>query len=261
MHMAADGEGGLEPSSGLRELISTGFHRSHSWMHLIAVFFAFASDFVKPLLPYLTGLLVGISFGLFLLIWVLIKFRRFRNETLAAAAIFFLITAILSVVVLVIQKAEGNPEEGAAAHSIPGIIELQQKLDIIDTRTIRIEANTNKIIAILQPKPHPSTILQHIAGVWGEKDCSKVTYRFSRVENALTIESAKRPSGTKPYKFVGTIIGDKDTTMEVRGEAPEAAQGLAATFEYESSGNGQIQRLHWQDRVANGTDVELNRCE
>ena len=66
------------------------------------------------------------------------------------------------------------------------------------------------------------------------------------------------PDGTSPYRFVGTIISERDTSIEVRGETPETAKGLSATFQYD--GNGVTERLHWQDHVAGGTDVELNRC-
>jgi hypothetical protein len=259
--MTMRGSDGAIAAGGLRDLLSAGVQRSTGWMHVIAVFFAFTSDFVKPILPYLTGLLVGITFGVFLLIWFLVRFRRLRSETLAAAAIFFLVTAALSVAVLGIQRIEGNPEEGATAHAFSEVRQLQRSLDIVGQRTVRIEADTKQILGLLNKKqpPHTATILQHIAGNWGEGDCSAVSYRFSRVENALVIESVKRPSGAPPYGFVGTIVSEGDASIEVRGEKPESAKGLAATFQYES--NGVTERLRWQDHVAGGTDVELNRCD
>jgi hypothetical protein len=117
------------------------------------------------------------------------------------------------------------------------------------------------ISGLLQTRqaPHPTAIAQHIAGTWGEGDCATASYRFQRVQNALIVESGKRPAGAQPYRFEGTIINESDTAMDVRGEKPESAKGLAATFHYES--NGTTERLHWQDRVSGGTDVELNRCE
>lgn len=242
-------------------LFKKGFEKSTLWMHLIAALSAFTSDVLVPLLHHCTlGLMIAALAGGGGA-WLLARFKVFKHETCAAFFVFFLVTAALAVPVFAAQELSGEPEEGVAAQVLPAIRRLQDMLGIIDKRTRRIEENTNKIIGLLQEKQpnRPAAMAQHIAGMWGEGDCATVSYRFAKVDQALVVESVNRPQGTKPYKFVGTIIGATDATLEVRGEAPDAAKGLSATFRYE--GNGVTRRLHWQDHVAGGTDVELNRCE
>ncbi len=244
----------------VKRIFKTGIERSSAWMHLVAAFTVFASDVVEPLVQQCTGWLLVAALGCGGGSWFLGRFRVLKHEIAAAFIVFFAVTAGLSGVVYAAQKESPHPEKGVAAQLFPAIQQLQVSLNIIDRRTQRIETKQDQILGLLheRERPHPSIISQHIAGLWGEGDCSVVSYRFAKEESALVVEGVNRPKGAKPYKFVGTIIGDKDTSMEVRGEAPEAAKGLSATFRYE--GNGVTERLHWQDHVSGGTDVELNRC-
>lgn len=188
------------------------------------------------------------------------RYQRVKRETAAAIVTFLLVSFGLSILIGAAEAATGDTKEGAVAQFVPQIRQLQETLNIIGRHTVRIEQNTNTIIKILndKQKSQPSAISQHIAGMWGESNCSTVSFRFVKAQNALVIESVNQPSGTPPYRFVGTIISEQDTSMEVRGEEPATAKGLSATFRYE--GNGVTEHLQWQDRISGGTDVELNRC-
>jgi hypothetical protein len=255
-----DSETESHAGNGVFHLIGASFERSSGWMHVIAAICAFTTEVLKPLLHHFTLTAVVIALVAIGIIYPLIRKGWIAFDVGAAALVFFITTFICSTALLAAEAVSGDPPEGVLAHEIPPVRDLQQWLRIVDQRTQRIEAKTDRILQIVtdQHTSKPSAIAQHISGQWGEGDCSQVSYAFSKVGDALTIESAKRPDNAAAYRFVGTIIKDSDLSMEVRGEEPDSAKGLSATFEYES--NGVTERLHWQDHVSGGTDVELNRC-
>ena len=118
---------------------------------------------------------------------------------------------------------------------------------------------TNSSIIIGEPKELDNSILRSkIIGNWGENHCDEVSYAFSIRDQAIQIESIKRPRGTPPYKFEGTILADNDSSLEVRGEKPDQAYGSSATISYDT--NGVTERLEWKDHGPQKVPVVLNRC-
>jgi hypothetical protein len=108
------------------------------------------------------------------------------------------------------------------------------------------------------PDKKPSIIRSKLSGAWGENHCDKVSYRISVDGPALVMESLGRPPGTKPYRFVGTILSDEDNEMQIRGEEPDQAYGASTTLSYRT--NGVTERLEWTDHGVGHTPIILNRC-
>lgn len=104
--------------------------------------------------------------------------------------------------------------------------------------------------------PVQARILERIPGRWGESDCA-ITFRFTVRDNALIVDSDRRPPSQPPYRLIATIVRAQGDVMEVRGEAPAAANGKAATFTY--STNGVSEQLMWNDRVSS-VPSQYRRC-
>jgi hypothetical protein len=92
------------------------------------------TDVVKPLLPHCTvWVFVAALAGLACLL-VMMRLKKIATEVGAALVTFCLMTALLSVAVIGLQKIVGGEEEGAFARLIPGIEELQKKLGLMETK-------------------------------------------------------------------------------------------------------------------------------
>lgn len=159
------------------------------------------------------------------------------------AALTLYLVAFISTMTDALSLLEPRP----AVESAPRAIE--NKVD--QTRD-----NTDAILKRL-PAPLPtSRIVEELPGVWGEQNCA-VTFRFAIRDQALIVDAERRPAGAPPYRLVARITGSQDDVMEVRGVAPEEAEGVAATFSYEATGD--IERLMWDDQVSPHPS-ELKRC-
>lgn len=142
--------------------------------------------------------------------------------------------------------ALGLFEPRPAVESRPGIIESNVRAIRDDVR--KLAPGTGSQARIWKALP----------GLWGEPGCAAVTYRFAINDQAVIVTSDKRPAETEPYRMVATILSAKADNMQIRGETPESARGKAASFAY--STNGAVERLIWQDHVANSVPIELDRC-
>jgi hypothetical protein len=110
-------------------LLRAGFKHSAHWAHPVAALFAFASDVVKPLLPRCTvWLFVAAVIGLGCLL-VMMRLKKIAAEIGAA-----LVTAVLSVAVIGLQKIVGGEENGAFVELFPEIEELQKNLGLVQTK-------------------------------------------------------------------------------------------------------------------------------
>ena len=107
-----------------------------------------------------------------------------------------------------------------------------------------------------QAHPPVPRITQKLPGLWGEQDCA-VTFRFAVRDEALIVDAERRPPGTSPFRLVARITGSRGDVMEVRGLEPREAEGIAATFTYESAGD--VERLLWDDQISPHPS-ELERC-
>ena len=120
-------------------LLKAGFKHSAHWAHPVAALFAFASNVVKPLLPHCTvGVLLVALVGLACLL-VMMRLKKIAAEIGAALVTFCLMTALLSVAVIGLQKIVGGDEKGAFAELIPGIEQLQHKLGVVEAKLETIE--------------------------------------------------------------------------------------------------------------------------
>ena len=114
----------------LKGALEKGFHPANSWLHLIAVCFAFASDVLKPLAPRFTKRVALGGFTLWLPPFLGIKFGFVPEELGSALIVFCLSVAVLSSVLLFLQRGH---EHGALAELVPVVKRLQEKLGIIET--------------------------------------------------------------------------------------------------------------------------------
>jgi tetratricopeptide (TPR) repeat protein len=126
-------------------LLKEAFEPARSWLHLIAVCFAFVSDVLKPLAPRFTkGLAIG-GFTLSVPPFLGVE-SGFVPEGLAPLAstlsVFCLSVAVLSSVVLFLQRGH---EHGALAELVPGVERLQERLGIIETKIDRVKEETEAL--------------------------------------------------------------------------------------------------------------------
>ncbi len=112
----------------LKELWEKGYEPASRWLHITAVCFAFASDFLKPLFPRFTLKLAlgGATFPV--LPFLGIRFGIVSEQLGATIIVFCVIAAILSLCMLVLQRGHVH---GALAKLVPGVEELQKKLGVI----------------------------------------------------------------------------------------------------------------------------------
>ena len=133
--------------------------------------------------------------------------------------------------------------------SEPG--KVQESIADIQRRTTRIEG------AILDDRDADRDLYSKVRGRWGENEMCDVVWTIDIIGAALVAEATKRPPDSPPWRFVATITGANQASIEVRGEAPSQARGYAATFQYES--NGVVEKLFWIDRTKLAP-LELIRC-
>jgi hypothetical protein len=158
---------------------------------------------------------------------------------LAAAAAFSLLIDVRSVL-----------EPTPARESKPFALERGQDRLAESVNALRRDVRAER------DRTAASNIVNRIGGLWGEPGC-RVQWRITLKADALTAEFARRPVGAKPWTFVGTVLRQSDTSLDVMGEAPQAAKGYVATFAYET--NGVTEALTWNDRSL-GTPLVLERC-
>lgn len=133
--------------------------------------------------------------------------------------------------------------------SEPG--EIQERISAIQRTTTRIEG------AILDDRTKDRDLYAKVRGRWGENELCEVVWTIDIQGAALIAEATERPLDTPPWRFIATITGANQESIEVRGESPSEARGYAATFQYES--NGLVEKLFWIDR-SKLAPLELTRC-
>lgn len=115
-------------------VLKEGWEGSANAMHATAAAAAFASDFLKPLLPHCTVwlLIVAVVLAASLLVWL--ANSPARTEKSSAIVVYLLVVAILSSGLFALQRFEGDPLEGGIAHLSDSIKKLQKSLDIMPAR-------------------------------------------------------------------------------------------------------------------------------
>jgi tetratricopeptide (TPR) repeat protein len=167
----------------LRGLLGKAFQRSALWMHLVAIFAAFTSDVLHPLLHYCSLWLFVAALAVVVGLLFVARGAILRTETRTAAALFFLITAVLSLAVLGLQKIEGDPNDGAFGHVSNTVRDLQKKLDIVsskadtlnhklDTANRNLDELARKVDEISRETSVPLSALQQILARLGESNAS-----------------------------------------------------------------------------------------
>jgi tetratricopeptide (TPR) repeat protein len=115
-------------------LLRAGFKRSAHWAHPAAALFAFATDVVKPMLPHCTvWVFLAMLAGLACLV-LLVRRKMIATEVGTGLIVFCLMTALLSMVVIGLQRIVGEEGDGAFAKVLPGIEEMQKSLGIVGTK-------------------------------------------------------------------------------------------------------------------------------
>jgi hypothetical protein len=123
----------------LKGALEKGFEPANSWLHLIAVFFAFVSDVLKPLTPRFTKRLAIGGFTLSVPPFLGVEFGFVPEELASALIVFCLSVAVLSSVMLFLQRGH---EHGALAELVPGVERLQERLGIIETKIDEVKQDT-----------------------------------------------------------------------------------------------------------------------
>ena len=124
---------GLLSNTESGRLLKTGFAHSAHWAHPVAALFAFASDVVKPILPHCTPRVLEGALALLACLLVLMRFKKITAELGATLITFCVMTAVLSVAVIGLQKIVHGEQDGAFATLSPGIAALQEKLGLVET--------------------------------------------------------------------------------------------------------------------------------
>jgi hypothetical protein len=124
--------------------LAKSFKRSAGWAHTSAALIAFSSDVVKPVAPHCT---VWVPIGALVLLTVLVvamKLRQVSSDLLSTIVVFCITTAVLSVIVIGLQRYAGG-QDGAFAELVPGIKQMQQELGLIQTQIGQVQADTRQI--------------------------------------------------------------------------------------------------------------------
>lgn len=200
-----------------RQIFADGSRRSTAWMHPLAAFAAFTTDFIKPLFAYtvwflILGLGTACIFAVLRRRWLTTELARRRG---AAAIVFSVVFALLSMVVLGAEYLEGDPPEGVFAKEIPFLLQAQRDLTVALARnTTAVDANTaqlEKLIAALTAQgknpvwrvdlPHPCTgkrLCIVVAGLDGpgldENEAYRQTnYVLEALRDAFLLDEAEEP--------------------------------------------------------------------
>ncbi|MEN0652783.1 MULTISPECIES: hypothetical protein [Hyphobacterium] len=113
------------------------------------------------------------------------------------------------------------------------------------------------ILARLPQLPETARIVERIPGYWGEPGC-RIVWRFTLLENTLTAEIVETLPGLPPYRMLASVTAAQDHRLDVTGEEPIEARGMAATFTLDESGS--IPRLSWMDR-SRAAPLLLEPCQ
>src|ERR1019366_1175741 len=120
-------------AGGVWQFLGLGVRRSAHWAHPVAALFAFATDVVKPILPHCTVWVLVAALAVIACLLIVIRLKAITMEIGATLIAFCLMTALLSVAVIGLQKVVGG-DDGAFARLIPGIEELQKKFGLVATK-------------------------------------------------------------------------------------------------------------------------------
>lgn len=108
-----------------------------------------------------------------------------------------------------------------------------------------LSAGQEEILSRLPETPATPAIVEGLPGYWGEPGC-RIVWHLALDDNRLTAEVVETLPGLPPYRLIASIIARHDDRLEVTGESPAEARGMAATFTLDNTGS--VPRLSWMDR-------------
>lgn len=142
----------------------------------------------------------------------------------------------LGLVISVYQMVSPEP----ATESKPGLLETL--ISKISTEQDRQGKVIDKIKDAVAPDEAPAR--KQINGVWGEEGCN-VTYRFTLTGDVLSVESLKRPDGTKPYKSVASVVSAKGNELRTVDETSGNDKGRASVLTVSTA--KELPKLIWKN--------------
>src|SRR5215469_336269 len=159
-------------------LLKAGFHRSTHWAHPLAALVAFSLDVIKPAYPHCPGWVAGSAIVAILVVMIVMKFWKEAREIGAAIIAFFVVTTVLSGVVIAAEAVFGG-EGGSVAERVPYLNDAQKHLGIDASLSV---ANRNLVAKLAGVKPGAigtSPAQQQITyESQAEADRTRVTYRL-----------------------------------------------------------------------------------
>jgi hypothetical protein len=225
-----------------------------------------------PFPLWLSIVLIATPIGL----WAFTFSRTETNTGRAIVAVVGALTTLVSAILMqkfvkgVFTKrgwSTGAPVANLSQAMLSGLLAGWSAFVIIpEGATQRIEnllsdvLRTNQEILDALPPPAPARapVLDRLPGLWGEPGCA-VVWRLTLDEAGTTFiaEIVETEPGLPPYRLLATVVKAEGMRLDVRGEQPAEAAGVAAHIVVE---DGAIPRLSWVDgnRPA---PLRLQSCE